>query len=687
MNVTRFILAVHCHQPVGNFNWVFEEAYQKAYKPFVDLLERHPNVRVVFHYSGSLLDWVRQKHPDFLKRLKALVRRGQAEFLGSGYYEPILVMVPDRDALAQLGMMRGALKKFGLEGGNGTKAAHGIWLSERVWEPGLVPLLSKAGVAYAIVDDHHLALAGVKEEDRFGYHLTEDRGDTVALFPSLKKLRYAVPFNQVDDVIRILKEFRSERPRTVVLADDGEKFGLWPGTQKWVYEEGWLERFFRELEKNRDWLKMTTFREALEQTTPLGRVYVPVASYEEMLGWSGGSFRNFLAKYPEADAMHKKMLWLSGCIAEAKGGPRMKTSSAASSLRQAQDHLYMAQSNDAYWHGVFGGLYLKHLRRAVYGHLLEAEKIMDGLHSKRPWVCAEEADFDADNEEEVSLRSKGLTLLADSNRGAQLIELSDKGTGINLIDTLSRKPEAYHGKLAGKKNPVHASAGQKQMPLSIHDQEQELQPELADLLVYDRTRRVSLIDHVFSPSASFQNFARGTEPELGDFVEGDYQARVVRGKGNVSAVFTRQGNVFLKVGGNSSLTVTKKITLSKNVRGFDVGYRLSNPAGEPKSFLFGSEWNLTLKDAHVNRIGDAQGVSWFSVADPALRLKISWSYTREARLWYFPVETVSDSEKGMERNYQGACLAFLWDVHVPARGAWEVRCAVKIESADEKSQS
>jgi alpha-amylase len=294
MKLTRFILAVHCHQPVGNFGWVFEEAYQSAYRPFVDVLERHPKVRVVFHYSGPLLDWFEARHPDFLKRLKKLVQRGQAEFLGSGYYEPVLILLPEKDALGQLAWMERALGRLGLEPKG--SAAHGIWLAERVWEPGLVRLLAQAGIKYTVVDDNHLALAGVPENERFGYYLTEDRGASVAVFPSSKPLRYAVPFKQVEEVIDLLKGYASERQQTVVLGDDGEKFGLWPGTHKWVYEEGWLERFFTALEQNADWLKMTTFREALGATTPLGRVYMPVSSYEEMVGWSRGTFRNFLAK-------------------------------------------------------------------------------------------------------------------------------------------------------------------------------------------------------------------------------------------------------------------------------------------------------------------------------------------------------------------------------------------------------
>ena len=61
-----FALGFHNHQPVGNFGWVFEDVYQKAYRPMVDLLLRHPTVRCGLHYTGPLLQWLDLEHPDFL---------------------------------------------------------------------------------------------------------------------------------------------------------------------------------------------------------------------------------------------------------------------------------------------------------------------------------------------------------------------------------------------------------------------------------------------------------------------------------------------------------------------------------------------------------------------------------------------------------------------------------------------
>src|ERR1700687_4230369 len=89
-NSIHFGLVLHNHQPVGNFPWVFQQVYQESYLPMIEALERYPRVRLSLHYTGSLLDWLEEAHPEFLQRIAALVLRGQVEIVGGGYYEPIL---------------------------------------------------------------------------------------------------------------------------------------------------------------------------------------------------------------------------------------------------------------------------------------------------------------------------------------------------------------------------------------------------------------------------------------------------------------------------------------------------------------------------------------------------------------------------------------------------------------------
>src|SRR6185369_12144776 len=80
----RLHWAVHSHQPVGNFDFIFERAHAQAYAPFLETLAAHPSIRMSMHFSGILLDWLEAKRPEYLRSLRALVDRGQVEILGGG---------------------------------------------------------------------------------------------------------------------------------------------------------------------------------------------------------------------------------------------------------------------------------------------------------------------------------------------------------------------------------------------------------------------------------------------------------------------------------------------------------------------------------------------------------------------------------------------------------------------------
>ena len=150
----RLAVAIHNHQPVGNFDSVFAEAVERAYRPFLDALVRHPGVRLSMHWSGPLFEWLEEHEPSILDALGMLCARGQVELLSGAFYEPILAVIPPWDQQGQIERMNGYLKaRFGV-------TARGAWLAERVWEPDLPDVLARAGIEYTLVDDHHFLLAG-----------------------------------------------------------------------------------------------------------------------------------------------------------------------------------------------------------------------------------------------------------------------------------------------------------------------------------------------------------------------------------------------------------------------------------------------------------------------------------------------------------------------------------------------
>jgi alpha-amylase len=55
MKTVNFCFGTHNHQPIGNFDYVIEEAYKKSYLPFFKLASRF-DIPFATHFSGILLD-------------------------------------------------------------------------------------------------------------------------------------------------------------------------------------------------------------------------------------------------------------------------------------------------------------------------------------------------------------------------------------------------------------------------------------------------------------------------------------------------------------------------------------------------------------------------------------------------------------------------------------------------------
>ena len=612
MKKINLVLGIHNHQPVGNFDFVFEHAYKAAYKPFIEILARHPKIKLAQHYTGVLFQWILKNHPEFFDDLKVLVDNGQVELITGGFYEPILAVIPDQDKLDQIKKLTDFITKhFG-------KNPVGMWLAERVWEQHIVKFIAMSGVKYVIIDDTHFRYAGLTGEQLLGYYITEEQGYTVNIFPISKMLRYTIPFQPVEKTIDYLREIATEEgDRVVVYADDGEKFGVWPNTYKHVYEDGWLEEFFTALEENSDWINILHFSEAIEKIKPIGRIYLPNASYAEMMHWAlpadayidyekleehlkeegmyeqysrffrGGFWRNFLVKYPEANNLHKKMLRVS----ERARKLQVKGKDVSIAL----DKIWSAQCNDPYWHGIFGGLYLTNLRSAAYRNLIGAENELDKVENKK-LIRYEFTDFDRDGKEELIVESPNFNIYINPNYGGQIFELDFKPLEFNITDVVTRRREGYHEKLLQlsneKNNPNNQGVA------SIHDMLTAKEEGLEKFLHYDWYRRGSLIDHFLGDGTTLENFYMCKYPEQGDFVDQPYLVETSFKRGVLEIVLSRDGNVWVGDKRNK-IRVVKKITLDKKLNEILIDYKIENLEDEMLDIWFGVEFacNFLAPDA------------------------------------------------------------------------------------------
>ena len=666
----HFVFGIHCHQPVGNFEHVFEDAYQKSYLPFINILRKHPKIKMTFHYSGILLRWFQLQHPEFIDMLKNILNSNQGEVLGGGFYEPILPSIPEEDQVKQIYLLSDFIKeKFGHQ-------VQGAWLAERVWEPHLAKTLAKTGLEYTLVDDHHFRLAGLKDNEIHGYFTTEEEGFSLNIFPINERLRYLAPFKSVKQCIDFLRERMDGGQKLITLIDDGEKFGVWPGTHKWVYEEKWLENFFSSLEEN-PWIELITLKDAIKKHCSRGLIYLPPASYKEMLEWSGGFWRNFLTKYPEANNLHKKMLLVSkkAKIAREHASPEIS--------KKIEDELFQGQCNDPYWHGIFGGLYLNYLRSSSYSHLIAAEAIAEKeIHrAEEEWLDVETVDFDKDGKDEILLSNSLINLYFDPDCAGSLFEIDYKGGPyINISDTLSRKKEVYHAKI---KEALHSQKDNNTK--SIHEIFKVKKEGLEKLLVYDSYRRVSLIDH-FIPDGGTSLAFRDTSPSS-PFVSGPYKYQILKESKKIVIEMEKE---------YEGISVKKEIVLEAKSAQARIKYEIENLGNVEMKRQFGVEFNFSLlagdapdryyeipgfdlKDNRLISDGEVGDAGEVRLVDKWQQISISLIFTQKAMLWRFPIYTVSQSEGGVEQNYQHSTVIPIWNLRIPSREKWKTEIIFKIE--------
>lgn len=677
------------------------------------MLKKYTRVKTAIHFSGPLLEWLKSNHPDYLKMVRDMAASGRLEILSGGFYEPLLSSLPEEDAVGQIQMMNEFIRQ------EFKVTPRGLWLAERIWVPNLPQIIAAAGIQYTIIDDTHFYYSGLEEKDMNGYYVTEKHGSPLFIFPISKALRYAIPFKQPEETLAYFARAKDELKFDVVTyGDDGEKFGSWPETYQWVYNENWLNRFFTAIEENHEWVEMVTFSEYIDHHPPTGRIYLPMASYEEMMEWSlptraafkysllkqelkdrgvpedhyklflrGGQWDNFLTKYEESNNMHKKMLHVSRKVKKLPG--ELQRSS------HALQELYRGQCNCAQWHGLFGGLYLNYLRHALYNHLIAAENIVDEMAKKGQKLTVEIFDYNLDGRDEVLISNKEMNAYFAPACGGALFELDFRPICFNLSNVLRRREETYHKTIREASHGGNSGGGQ---PQSIHDRVHFKEEGLQDKLFYDKYERYSFLDHFLGSQTTLNDFKQSTQIESGEFLDHPYEiekpAKPRGGKGYTLNL--RRSGVVKENGHSHPVTIRKSFTFSPDKAEIEAHYQITNDGPEEMSGWWGVEFNFTLlagdaKDRYyfspdpasnlgnLRTEGELKNVKTFGMRDDWFRFQMEMSIEPAATLWRYPIESISQSEDGFERIYQGSCLLTHWDLSLGGGKTAEYTIRLRID--------
>jgi alpha-amylase len=599
-----------------------------------------------------------------------------------------------------------------------------MWTAERVWESNLAGAISTAGIQYTMLDDTHFRMAGLRNRELFGYYLTEEQGQTLKLVPSSMQIRYMVPFADPSETINYLRAQAEGTDHDLLIAtgDDTEKFGVWPRTFTLCYKKGWLDRFYDALARESDWLQTVRLGDYLQSSEPTGRIYLPTASYDEMMEWAlpanisqefvdlkhelghapwaqklaqflhGGYWRNFLVRYRESNLIQKKMLQISRRVrtlyhryqttpAPITIGPA--DNPTVTQIKAAYDYLLQGQCNDAFWHGVFGGLYAPNLRSALLTSLIQSETLLDKIEygEDRSWLQVETTDFDGDGLPEVVVNTADFAMVYDRKEGGVSI-LDFKPRQFSLINSLQRRLEAYHQKvheIALEEAKEAKEAKNVSPPPAANDASEEIETIHGIAKVKERGLDRFLVYDCY-PRNCFTIYILDDSTVLADFANQQLAQK---------ALILREGQVTLDRNGhtlglNVDYQFVPKVSISEPL---NIGQVINFTAGDAtvKSSLsvktpsfskrLAVEFNINLLagDAHDRyfRVGPEQArLHWQGVVnqqsliemfDEYFRVAVQLRSNRPIDWWIYPVFSVSQSEEGFERVYQGSTILAILD--------------------------
>jgi len=637
--------------PSGEAEILFEDAYQKAFKPLLTAIYNHPEILSTLYYAGPLLEWLEAHHPEFHTVLSELTSKRNIELLGGGYWEPMLPLISAPERVGQIEVMTTYLrKKFG-------KRPRGSWITGQVWEANLASSMNASGIDYVFLTER--AFPDVADFRPEFPVITEDQGKTVVVFPVMDSLTERFLNVPPEHILESLKALESTEDKEVVvsLLLNGQTLGG-NGSHQVCYSEKWLDRFFTAVSNARDWLECIHPGRYLRSARyPRKKIYIPGPTYEFLMRWSGSSRRNvgspsnnegqharayrkpqpyyreFLSKYRESELLHAKMMYVQVLTNQIRGDKYKK--------KNAKEDLWRGQEHYPYWHGPSGGIYSSRLRHSAYRALIEAEKSTRQRGIFKAALTA--VDFDMDGDKEYLYNGLSFNAYIHTMGGA-LFELDYLPVSHNYLATFSKYPEDYHPPATREKG-------------------------------YDCYSRQAFLDHILDPDNDLDHFEKNSCKQKNQFPKKLYQLRdMVRDQPKVT--LSCRGSV---TGSDETLEILKTYRFRRST--LEVDYVLTNLTARTLSFIWGSEINLALSEdpavrtIHLNSMepdsagdderGREEGIDSWTLLDSDKDVIMQFHLSEPAELWRFPVFADYRVGRELRRNYQSSFFMPCWEVKIP----------------------
>ncbi len=353
MSSIHHALVLNLHQPPGNLEDLLEHNVWEAneilyaYDRIARSLWDYEDIaRVHLSVSGTLLESLRD--PDFQQRVYGTVDCGSLlwhwqnqklfEILGTGYYHPVLPLIPEDDRPEHLSRWLASARHVFWR-----QSFPGFWLPEMGFSMELIPLLKRFGYRYVIVDSEHVEPVSPMpwHELRYRPHIASYGEDSIVVVVRDRELsdaqeagmEYAWFLREVEQRTRWC-----DFPPLVATCTDGENGGWFRNTNP---DANFWGVFYRELVEHARAIgivKPTFITDYLDRYGAHGEVTVKTGAWNT--GWHHG--RDFL-QWTGSDAQKQAIARVRDISAKVRDARQRE--SAAAAVEEARWHAL----DEAHW--------------------------------------------------------------------------------------------------------------------------------------------------------------------------------------------------------------------------------------------------------------------------------------------------------------------------------------------------
>ncbi len=430
MQGTKVIFGTYNSMPHGISSRIFERTYQNSWRPFLSGLYKFPTIHAVLYYSGTVLQWIEENHPEFMLLLEEMLGKKQIELLGGPYFDPLYPVIQPGDRLGQIEMLTTYLRKaFG-------KRPSGTWIPEYSWDASLPSVFRNSGLSYSFLPLKLLDTENVDSDTVFKPRITEDQHKLFYIFPVVDIEEDLETIASFEDIVQNQFSSNPNLPLISVMLRGSAIPRMWE-VSGLASPDVLFEKTFAWFQKNCLIFETITAQSYMKQVRSGSLFYLSLCASSRMINkiaspikqnsyCNANPVRKLIMQNPYSKRLFDKMYYMHAIMNLLRGDKTRK--------KVAMEELWKGQNGNAYWEGDFGGIKRPEIRARAYHALIHAEKATRAHGSFSPGLVFD--DIDCDGESEAAYQANDYNCYV-SNKGAAVFELDSLKSKHNYCCTYS----------------------------------------------------------------------------------------------------------------------------------------------------------------------------------------------------------------------------------------------------------